>query len=739
MSDIIKGLRQWVCQQPAFVDIMQSLGLEPLLIVWSDDLAIPWATHTAAELPAALQKLMTEIHRCFQAKGFIVNFNKGKTGAVVSFIGKGAPALRREYVLCDTPGLDIPLGPHDHAWLHVTTTYKHLGTVFAASHSFDPELNQRIGMAKATFSQVSRAIVCNRHYPLRLRLQFLQSLIFSRLFFGLGAWTTPSLKQMHRLRVVYQRMLRAVLRSGPHDQLTNREVLVQTHSLDVRVRLAIDRLGYARRLFQVGPAELQQLLHIEKQLCTNSWFDGLAADLQWLQRTLPQAVPDFSTEDFSDIIDCWQADRLPWKSILRRAARRHLKQEEVIDDVHSAHERILARLRRGGAEFDPDVSQLYETSRTDLLWCDCGRSFASPQGLALHRLKAHGIHAPEHAYIQGATCPACLQFLWTSNRLALHLAYIPRHGGPNPCFALLQRAGYHAHFAAATVPATFKSTIRLDALPAAGPLPDFEPAHVRVLQEIAEEIQTIEATLCPSQVPEDPLEVGLRLGETLTAGTRKWIQKYCDKGPDDMPDLIDWWFGCIFSMGDCFEEWATDVFVAWGEHWLPDLVAEALHGEVEYVLDETFAEIVELFPRTATLRKLSALRQRYVRLDAEAALPPLPHRPVRYGTANDNERKACTRFQVAILTILHGRPPFAEWHGLCSRRSMGSLCSHDLERSLACSSCIFFQDVDESKIFIGICSRCQMRWGSTFFCCPWIRRCRLGGETSIIAHHHGSF
>ena len=215
----------------------------------------------------------------------------------------------------DSTGMEICLAEGRKQWLHFVTSYKHLGTLFSSSHAFEPELRQRLGMARAAFSQTSRAVLRNRHFPLRLRVQFLQSLIFSKLFFGLGAWTTPSLQQMKRLNVEYCKMLKAVLRCRPDEQISHQQLFIRTATVDARVRLAIDRLGYARRLFQLGPAELQQVLHLEKMHCSTSWLDGLVADLQWMKEVLPQDLPFFTGPDITQTIEYWQQENMPWKSL----------------------------------------------------------------------------------------------------------------------------------------------------------------------------------------------------------------------------------------------------------------------------------------------------------------------------------------------------------------------------------------------------------------------------------------
>ena len=420
MGDIAKSLRRWICMQSDYINLLSQLELDPIMVIWSDDLAVPWATSTAAALPLAIEKLVQEIDTQFGRRGFTVNFAKGKTSVVLSLIGAGAPDLRRSLQLGPNPGMEIRLQGDRVQWLHFVASYKHLGTLFSSSHDFEPELRQRLGMARAAFSQSSRAVLRNRHFPLKLRVQFLHSLIFSRLFFGLGAWTTPSLQQMKRLSTEYDRMLRAVLRCQPGDLVSHQQLLVWTDSVDARVRLAVDRLGYARRLFQVGPAELHQILHLEKAHCQTSWIDGLVADLQWVREIVPQAIPHFEGTDLTAVIDYWQQEGIPWKSHLKRVVKKHKLQEEMMSEVHMAHDTILKTLRQAGATFVPDSDQVFGHPRAASSFdCTCGRSFNTPQGLALHRWKVHGIHAPEHAFVTGATCPACLQYFWSSNRLAM--------------------------------------------------------------------------------------------------------------------------------------------------------------------------------------------------------------------------------------------------------------------------------------------------------------------------------
>ena len=641
MAEVAADLRLWISQHPILSAVFQQLAVDPIFVIWSDDFAIPVASSSALTLIDLVAELTMKVHALFTARGFTINFDKGKTSAVLTFVGSHAPEMRRTHLLCERPGMQIALTDGNMAWLHFVMSYKHLGTLFASSHSFEPELRQRIGTAKATFQIVFRAVLGNRHYPLQLRLRFFQSLVCSKLFFGLGAWATPTIQQMDKLRKAYHAMLRKIYKRPDDEYLSNAQLLHATQALDVRVRLAVDRLSYAQRLFQVGPEFLQHLVHLEFHHCSDSsWLAGLYADLRWLRQILPHVLPEGDLEDLTPLIDRWQERPQQWKGFLRQAVRRHRLQEEIMLDAKSFHRRIFNGLKAGGASFKPDFHELFAEERHELHVCECGRAFTSSQGLALHKRKRHGLHAKEHEFVTGATCPACLRYFWTSNRLALHLAYIPRGGGVNQCFNTLNKTRFVGGFQSQTLPSTHAHAVRLDSLQAEGPVLPMSDARLRSLEILENEIGELEETIWSFDRPDDHLEIGLRLGDALTAYTRAWIQQKQMKGTVETMVLADGWIRLLDVHGHDFDEWAAFVFQQWGEHVLPDISASLLDGEIEYVLDEQLAETAELFPRTERLRRLAHVRVRHEQLRSELRQPDQPHRPVRVGTANHSERVA---------------------------------------------------------------------------------------------------
>eukprot|EP00435_Cladocopium_sp_Y103_P072135 s590_g39.t1 len=645
MAHIMTQLRLWMQSQEDFVALLARHDLPMLTVIWADDVAVPWVADNSSALVPAIQTLIREVDTQFASYGFTINYELNKTNCVVSFQGQQAPELRRTYLLIDRPGCDCVLANGRSVWLHMKPLYKHLGFTSAASHSLDIELRQRIGHASQAMTTLGRSILRNRHFPTPLRLRLFNVLVATKLFYGLGTWNTPTLRQLRQLRTAHIKMLVQVLRLPGDHRCTNAQVLAQANTADVRVLLAIDRLRYARRVFTVGPEFLQQLAHREHACVPDSWLHGLAADLPWLNALIPNCVPFDQQDDFTQVIEFWQEPSTPWKRILKRALRLSIKQETMMSDLHRLHHTFFQVLRDAGADFDPDYTTAQDTERVEMLSCPCGRQFATPQGLALHRVRAHGQYAPKHRFINGASCPHCLRFFWTSARLQQHLAYIPRNGGVNSCYQALVEQNYVTEYEATAAPRALQGALRLDSLQAAGPLPQRAHAGQAEILKIQQEIDAIEEELQVTVVPDNHIEAGDQLGQRLTRCTRMWIERFRGgrEVPSDATDIGDWWLRLLMTFDPTFDGWTELVFLSWGEHILPDLLADALDGEIEYAIENTFMLIQQTMPSTEGRQRLVWLRQRLRFLHNEIEADPQPHRPVRTGTANARERQTTSQ------------------------------------------------------------------------------------------------
>eukprot|EP00435_Cladocopium_sp_Y103_P035861 s3226_g9.t1 len=449
MLDVTLELNTWISNQQTFAALLQRLNIEIEAIVWSDDMVVPWLTEQAHELPSAIQTLLAKIHQIFLRRGFDLNMQKGKTTAVITFRGEGAPGLRREFQLSSPSGMHCKLTTGSSCWLHIVPAYTHLGTYLATDGGFDVELQSRIGQAMSAFSVLAKPVLCNKHINLHVRLRLFHALVGNRLFFGLGSWPTPSQRQMVKLNAALVKCLRRILGvayQGGDVRTTDAQVFAWARCPDARVRLAQDRLLLAQKLFMRGPTFIHHMLHQEYSCSDHSWLHGVFADLRWLHKLDPAAVPVSWTPSLTEPIDYWQQGGYGWKSIIRRLGRKHVYQEMMMMEVHTWHQNIFQTLESAGAEFRPRPFTHAPVGDQASYPCFCGRTFSTSVGLATHQRKQHMIVSSEHDLLAGATCPACMKHFWTTQRLQQHLAYVSRRTGRNDCFQTLKKTGFVAEY-----------------------------------------------------------------------------------------------------------------------------------------------------------------------------------------------------------------------------------------------------------------------------------------------------
>ena len=332
MVRVAQSIDEWIGLQDDFVSLMHELDVAVPTTLWADDMAAPLATRKAADLVPFLQEALQHVRHTLRDYGFTLNFSKGKTSAVMTLKGAPSGELRTQYQLHANPGVYRPFEDGQTEWLHFVPTYRHLGTLFASNHPLHCELRSRVGMAKSAFAQLAKPILTNKFMPCKLRLQYFQSLIATKLYFGLGAWSTPTPKQIQYLQGALIAMLKRVLRIG-QERIPADRVLMLANTAEIRVRLAVERLLYAQRLFRTGPPFLHHLLQIEFTQIEHSWMHGLRADLAWTEEVCPKCLPDGWQDNLTNLIDWWQEPTQYWTRLVKKVWKLHLTQHAIMADA----------------------------------------------------------------------------------------------------------------------------------------------------------------------------------------------------------------------------------------------------------------------------------------------------------------------------------------------------------------------------------------------------------------------
>eukprot|EP00438_Fugacium_kawagutii_P033128 Skav217300 [mRNA] locus=scaffold1466:225258:230210:+ [translate_table: standard] len=593
MLDIAAELRTWLLCQEELQAIARECDIVIEPILWSDDLAIPWASWTARDLAPSIGRLMRAI------------------------------------------------------------------TYVSENHSLEQEISVRIGIAQQTFAGLSRAVLCNRHLALATRVRLYRTLVESRLYFGLGAWATPTAAQLARLHTVVLRFLQKILRL-PLERRTSmsaNEVFVRTGVAQPRVRLAIDRLLYARRFFQHAPEFVIHMVMKEHQLLqSSSWLHGVCMDLRWVDEVSPQSLPAGWEHDMTDFFDWIQNPATPWKGLLRQVWFRHLKQEEIGLRTLQMHKQIFKDLGQCGAEFDP--SPFADLDQLDLCFqCECGRAFSTGQGLATHRRRAHGQYSAEHHLLQGSCCPCCMRQFWCTQRLQQHLAYRSRRTGLNRCFQQLQTWGFHLPYEPCKMPADFAGLHRVEAVQLPGPLfqgPSVQQTEVNQLTVVLEETR---AKLCPRYVPDNVEECQRLIFQDLSLTTQEWYDDFSAQGHIVVPEneLPDLWLAVLSAGHEDLQDWAAIQFLDWGASDLLSGVDGFIDGEAEQLVDVAFSAVAEVLPQFQQRQLCGSIERRITYLQSTMD-EPFPHR------GDFGQARFPTRRTLPTTEVPRAYRDQAQWH-----------------------------------------------------------------------------
>ena len=442
-------LQEYIDSDENMSKLKRDFGLDFPVVVWADDVAILLADEDCDQLMSKISLCMAKAKEILAERGLVTNFKRGKTEVIITPTGPGAKALRQNLLREEVP--NIKFGD-DESRLRVEGKYRHLGSIQASAGSLNFEIKHRIGLTWGGFREL-RQVFVRKKYNLGTRLRLAEALLWSKLFFGAGAWGPLKEKQIQQLEKCFFGILRAITGQKPYkDQKvrpwSNEKILAYFCIEDIPTRLAGHRLLYGKRMWAHGGESLLKAVNFEKKVCPGSWLEGLESDVKW-------AIETNGTEwgeNVEQVLENWQCSSRNWKGFVRRAEKRQTLQ------------RSLAFLVNSKNECFGDTIQIEND------WvCECGAEFASRRALATHRHRKHGIFTREHQKVHGSICPCCLRQLWTNQRLKQHVRYGGKTG-KNRCAAFIfasQGQGFDDIEAATALP--MEGMKRRDAIQCEGP------------------------------------------------------------------------------------------------------------------------------------------------------------------------------------------------------------------------------------------------------------------------------
>ncbi|CAK9037599.1 unnamed protein product [Durusdinium trenchii] len=418
MAPVVSSIEEWLLGRPDRMEALEKLKGLGHSVVWADDLCIPSVSNSNDGLLEEVEATFQFVEGLFTKHGFTLNLSRGKTEGLPTFVGPGAAECRRR--LLQNPVV------HGHKDLQLGASYKHLGTYVDAAGELRRDIQVRVAVAWTSFRQLSRRLLRNPSLSLRARVALLDSLILSRLLYGAGSWGALTGKQYRVLNACYRNLLRQisfqVACKGKAQVWTDEAILCYLELPCLRVKLAVARLLYARRLAVHAPHFLLDSLQCERSTRPDSWLGAFEVDMEWLRAHV--SVDGWGLT-WLDLCASWRAGRPGWKRLVQQATVKYVLVKKML------HSQAPASVPGHNAAADCDAFE-----------CHCGASFTTSRALRSHQVHSHGVRAPEYNMLRHPCCPVCLRFFWTLPRAQAHLRYLSRSGAPNLCFEWLRVTGF---------------------------------------------------------------------------------------------------------------------------------------------------------------------------------------------------------------------------------------------------------------------------------------------------------
>ena len=198
MAKIGQYLQEQLNEIPEIQSACRHVDLPPATVIWADDLAIIYPIQDCGRILDITASMMNVTQRCFADKGLTVNYKKGKSEAVVTICGAGAKEERKKILV--HPAVHLQGG--NYQALRLEGKYRHLGTVQECGGGLRHEIIHRVASTWSHFRQIKH-ILARPTVDLPIRLRLAQSLLWSRLFYGAGAWGQLPKRDIQKLQTCY--------------------------------------------------------------------------------------------------------------------------------------------------------------------------------------------------------------------------------------------------------------------------------------------------------------------------------------------------------------------------------------------------------------------------------------------------------------------------------------------------------------------------------------------------------
>ena len=357
-------------------------------VTYVDDEAVLITSDTNEELVASVRCVAELLQTVLSKHGMLVNWDPGKTEALVMWRGKRSRTLRRETQVGGAPGVLLACG----IICRFVEQYKHLGCMLTATPSSAKEVRARIKKASGVYYSLVRKVFTQTRLGVALRVKLFQALVMSTLLYNSETWDITEV-QLHWVHVFYLRCLRRIggfprAPDGTVERITDAEVLMRLGVPPIEGILRARRVSLAASIVRQPLAPLLALLEPHAEV-PSQWSGILADDLALL----------WGTTECSALAGLGPP-RSAWKEW-----QAFIKEHTSAWKAAVSALRWAVRLQAVVAAQRNDAGEI----AAECVCHECGWFGLSRKAVATHRTREHGHRKVAHWHVAlgAVVCPGC--------------------------------------------------------------------------------------------------------------------------------------------------------------------------------------------------------------------------------------------------------------------------------------------------------------------------------------------
>ena len=385
---------------------------------WADDVAVLMPYCSAEDVVPNLETLVRAADHCSRDTGVRLNYDCGKTEALVFFRGCRSLDVRREYLSCDAPAIPVELSNGETVRVRLVQHYDHLGGRVCHSGSCLDDIKRRAGMTEAVFQRLKKTLLRNPELSSAEKAYLVVSLIVNKFAFGAGLW--PLHTQLE------ERTFRASLMSYFRRSVRPLYGFSSKFLCDDDVCAILDVLSPG----QLHRSLLVRQLRVVVLQGPGYLWDTLCDAREWLERAFGALGSVLAVLGLEWHLSAGWLNRLhelqeraeQLRRLPKQYRRKVLRNRATVKDSAFAKARALQDFEKSGGV----VLRAPELPECGTFQCaECAQTFKTLAARNAHAARKHGQAAVSTRVAYGTRCEICSREYWTTSRLRRHLENKP--------------------------------------------------------------------------------------------------------------------------------------------------------------------------------------------------------------------------------------------------------------------------------------------------------------------------